>query len=529
MFRNISACREMCQITASSFGPSGMNKLVVNQLDKLFLTNDAGTILRELEIQHPAARMILLASQQQDTEVGDGTNLVVVLAGELLTNAEQLLRLGLSPSLVVEGYEVAYKQALAVLEGEAVPAAEITNVRDRAKLTAVLRSAVASKQSGLEDHLADLIARAVLIALPEGDVPKSFNVDNIRCVKIIGGSFSQGSHVVNGMVLHREPETQLKRATQAKVAVYACPINVGRTETKSTVLLHGAQEMLDFSQGEERIVEEQIRAIAEAGVRVVVTGDQIGELALHFLNRYGLLGMRIQSKFDLRRFCRAVGASPLSRLGAPTEEEAGFCDVIEAVEIGGDRCTVVRQESASAATRLATIVLRGNTQNQLDDLERAIEDGVNTVRTLVAKDGRVVAGAGAVEIELARKLTAFGETTPGVVQYGIKEYARAFEAVPRILAQNAGYPLTDALSRLYWAHDQAKPHVGIDLDNAAGEHAYLQDALAAGVLDLLAVKKSAIMLATEAALTVLRVDQIIMSKPAGGPKPRGPAPQDEDD
>jgi T-complex protein 1 subunit theta len=503
-----------------------MNKLVVNQLDKLFLTSDAGTILRELEIQHPAARLILLASQQQDKDVGDGTNLVVVLAGEMLANAEQLLRIGMSPSIIVEGFEAAYRQAIELMEGETIPSMAVEE--DLKGLKTVIRSAIASKQSGFEDHLADLIHKAAQIAMPENR--KGFNLDNVRCVKIIGGSFQTGSHVVRGMVLHREPETQLKRATKAKVAVFACPINVGQTETKSTVLLKDAKEMLEFSKGEEQIIEAQIKAIAESGVKVVVTGDQIGELALHFLNRYGLLAMRIQSKFELRRFCRAVGANPLARLGAPTEEEAGFADVVECVEIGGERCTVIRQEAEKNGvdSKLATIVLRGNTQNQLDDMERAIEDGVNTVKTALAKDGRVVAGAGAVELELARKLVAFGETTPGMLQYGIKAYGQAFEAIPRILAQNAGFNITDALSKLTWAHEsQSKPHAAVDLDNCNGD--YMLDAQASGIVDLLAVKKSAIHLATEAALTVLRVDQIIMSKPAGGPKPRGPAPQDQDD
>ncbi len=513
-------------MTASSFGPSGMNKLVVNTLDKLFLTSDAGAILRELEIQHPAAKLILMASQQQEKEVGDGTNLVVVLAGEFLSQAEHLLRMGLSPAIVVEGYELAAEKALELLEGETIPSATVSDVYDKTKLKSILSTVVTSKQNGMEEHISDLIVRAVQIALPKAkDEVRQFNIDNIRTVKIIGGSFLGGSHVVNGMVLLREPETHVKKATQAKIAVYACPISTGRTETKSTVLLHSSEEMRSFSSGEEKIIEGQIKAIAESGVKVVVTGDQIGELALHYLNRFGLVALRIQSKFDLRRFCRAVGANPLSRLGAPTEEEAGYCDVLEAIEIGGQRCTVIRQER-NTGSGLASIVLRGNTHNQLDDIERAIEDAVNTVRTLIVKDGRVVAGAGAVEIELAKKLTAHGETTPGLVQYGIKAYATAFEAVPRILATNAGHNATEALSRLYWAHDHEQPHAGIDIDNS---QTFVQDSQANGIYDAYATKKSAIQLATEAALTVLRVDQIIMAKPAGGPKPRGPAPQDEDD
>lgn len=493
-------------------------------MDKLFLTSDAGTVLRELDIQHPAAKLIYMASQQQDREVGDGTNLVVILAGELLANAEQLLRLGLAPAVVAEGFEVAFKRAMELVEGEAIPALSVDSVHAQwDRLRSIVRTAIASKQAGMEEGLADLLLEAVQKVMPKGN-PKAFDIDNVRCVKILGAGFAS-SYVVPGMVLGREPETFVKSASKAKVAVYACPLNVGRTETKSTVLIHGAQEMLDFSKGEERIVEEQIRAIAASGVKVLVTGDQVGELALHFINRHEMVALRIQSKFDLRRFCRATNAIPLSRLGAPTEEEAGYCHALETVEIGGDRVVVVTQEADSGIGQLATIILRGNTKNQLDDMERAVEDAVNAVKTVVAKDGRVLAGAGAAEIELARKLTALGETTPGLAQYGIKEYARAFEAVPRLLATNAGLNATETIARLYWAHDQGKVHAGVELD---GGNALL-DAQEERVVDLLAVKKSAIMLATEAALTVLRVDQIIMAKPAGGPKPKGPGPQDEDD
>lgn len=519
----------MCQITSSSFGPSGLNKLVVNQLDKLFLTNDAGTILRELEIEHPAARLILLASQQQEKEVGDGTNLVIVLAGEMLAQAEQLLRLGLKPSIIVEGYEAAVKRALELLDGEAIPGLTISG-DDLSGLPQLLRTVVGSKQGANADHLASLIEQAVQISLPK-DAPKEFNIDNVRCVKLLGGSFHGGSHVLRGMLLHREPETHVKRVTAAKVAVYACPLGVGHTETKGTVLLRGAQELLNFGAGEEKRLEEQIRAIAESGVKVVVTGDQVSDMALHFLNRHGLLALRIQSKFDLRRFCRATGSNPMARLGAPTAEEAGWADVVEAVEIGGQWCTLVRQEEGHqmGEARLSTIVLRGSTQNQLDDMERAIEDAVSSVRTALARDGRIVAGAGALEAELSHKLQAWGETVPGVLQYGIKAYGEAFETVPRILSANAGYNLTEALSKLSWAHASgAAPHTGIDVESGmAGS--YTLDARAAGILDLLAVKRAAIQLATEAALTVLRVDQIIMAKPAGGPKPRAPGPQDADD
>lgn len=498
-----------------------MNKLVVNNLNKLFVTNDAGTILREVEVEHPAARLILMASQQQDREAGDGTNLVVVLAGELLVQAEKLLRMGLKASVVVEGYELAYARTRSLMDDMAATALAAEHVPLTA-LTPVLRTVVGSKQSGLEGRLAGLVAEALDISLAQS-APRAFNVDNVRCVKILGASLG-ASHVVRGMVFNREPSSQIKSLAGPglKVAVFACPLSASRTETKGTVLLHDAKEMLSFSKGEEAILAGQIAAIASSGARVLVTGEQISDLALHFIDRAGLVAVRIPSKFDLRRLCRALGATPLARLGAPLAEELGEAAGIESLEIGSDRCTVFR--SSNGAGQLATIVLRGSTMNVLDDLERVIEDAVNTVRTLV-RDDRVVPGAGATEMALSRELTRFADLTPDIAQHAIRAFAEAFEVVPRILAMNAGFDAYDCLARLAAGQEASGPRHGLNIDDARAT----VDAMAVGIVDSLAVKTSAVHLAVDCALTILRVDQIIMSKPAGGPKARAPGAQDEDD
>jgi T-complex protein 1 subunit theta len=214
--------------------------------------------------------------------------------------------------------------------------------------------------------------------MPQSNV-KAFNVDNVRVVKVLGSNIFE-SRVVKGMLFNREPEGCVKKASKAKIAVFSCPIDISRTETKGTVLIHNANEMMNFSKGEEQLIEQQIKEIASSGVTVVVTGATIGEMSLHFLNRYNLLAVRVQSKFDLRRLCKVVGATPLARLGKPMEEEMGHCDLVEVEEIGSDRCTVFKQ--LQEETQTVSIVLRGATLNMLDDLERAIEDGVNVVKSL---------------------------------------------------------------------------------------------------------------------------------------------------
>ncbi|KAL4873092.1 hypothetical protein BDV12DRAFT_182713 [Aspergillus spectabilis] len=558
VIRNIEACQAISQTVQTSLGPYGRNKIVINHLQKMILTSDAATILRELEVVHPAAKLLVMASQQQDAEMGDGTNLVIVLAGELLKKAEELLRLGLKTSDIVQGYEKAQNFALKVLEDLEVD--RLKDLRSQTELTKALRTVVASKQSGTEQLLASLVADAVLAVLPKN--PVNFNVDNVRVVKIMGGSLEQ-SRVIKGMVFGREPEGTIKKATKAKVGVFSCPIDISQTETKGTVLLKNAQEMLDFTKGEEERLEIAIKELYDSGLRVVVAGAQVGDLALHYLNRFNILVIKILSKFELRRLCRVVGATPLARLGAPMPDEMGSIDVVETTEIGGDRVTVFRQEDSTAVTRTATIVLRGATQNHLDDVERAIDDGVNAVKA-ITKDPRLVPGAGATEIQLVERISAFADRTPGLPQHAIRKYAEAFEVIPRTLAESAGLDATEVLSRLYTAHHRVNSSkavvsaasdndeedgdveeeeeeegtsaeddedhywtTGIDLEGTSS--AGTLDTVEEGILDLLASKSWAIRLASESARTVLSVDQIIVARQAGGPKPPGPNPNWDED
>lgn len=260
-------------------------------------------------------------------------------------------------------------------------------------------------------------------------------------------------------------------------------------------------------------MENILKEIADSGVKMIIAGAGVGELALHYLDRLNIAVLKVLSKFDLRRLCRVVGATPLARLGAPTAEEAGFVDVMETTEIGSDRVTVIRQQEGET-TKTATIVLRGATTNLLDDLERAVDDGVNVIKALV-KDGRMVPGAGATELELARRVEAYGAALRGLNQHAVRRYATALEVVVNTLAENAGLETSEVVSRLYARHAEGGASWGVDIE---GENDGTLDASETQIFDSLAAKAFAIRLATEAAVAVLRVDSIIMSKPAGGPK-----------
>ena len=259
-------------------------------------------------------------------------------------------------------------------------------------------------------------------------------------------------------------------------------------------------------------------------MKIIVAGSGIGDLALHYLNRMGIAVIKVLSKFDLRRLCRVVGATPLARLGAPTPEEAGMVDVLETVEIGGDRVTVLRQEEGEK-TRTATIVLRGATANYLDDLERSLDDGINTVRILM-RDGRLVPGAGASEIEIAKRILTFGGKTAGLAQHSIKRWAESLEVVPRTLAENAGLNAEDTVSALFRAHDEGAGDIGVDVTGTGADG--IRSAKDAHVFDSYAAKDWAIKLATEAAISVLRVDSIIVAKQAGIAPPKQSGHWDDD-
>ncbi|ROT85674.1 T-complex protein 1 subunit theta [Penaeus vannamei] len=517
VFRNIAACKEFSNTLKTAYGPQGRNKMVINHLEKLFVTNDAATIIRELEVEHPAAKLMVLASQMQEQEMGDGTNWVIIFAGALLEAAEDLIRMGLTPTDVAEGYQLALNKAIEILP--TLKCWEVTDPKDLVTVTKALRSAIMSKQYGHEDFLANLVAKACISILPE---KTTFNVDNVRICKIIGSGINR-SEVVQGMVFRRTVEGSVTSKVKAKLAVYSCPFDVTTTETKGTVLIKTADELANFSRGEESKMEDDVKALAAAGVSVVVAGGKIGDLALHYLNKYDIMAVRVTSKWDLRRLCKTVGAVILPKMICPTKEEIGFCDKVFMDEVGDTPVTIFRQESAES--RIATIVIRGSTDNYMDDIERAVDDAVNTFKGL-CRDGSCVAGAGSTEVELSRLIEQYGSQCPGLEQYAIKKFADALKVFPKVLADNCGANDQETLSNLLSAHSEGKTNAGFDCE---GEGTLVTDAKEKEIFDLYLTKYWALKYATSAANQILRVDQIIMAKRAGGPKARGMGPQDPDD
>ncbi|VAH91840.1 unnamed protein product [Triticum turgidum subsp. durum] len=474
VLKNIGAGRELSAITRTSLGPNGMNKMVINHLDKLFITNDAATIVNELDVQHPAAKLLVLAARAQQEEIGDGANLTISFAGELLEKAEELIRMGLHPSEIIIGYTKAINKTLEILDDLVEKGSENMDVRNKEEVVLRMKSAVASKQFGQEDVLCPLVADACIQVCPQN--PANFNVDT------------------------------------------------SATETKGTVLIHSAEQLENYAKTEEAKVEELIKSVADSGAKVIVSGAAVGDMALHFCERYKLMVLKVSSKFELRRFCRTTGAIALLKLSRPNVDELGYADSVSVEEIGGARVTVVKNEEGGNS--VATVVLRGSTDSILDDLERAVDDGVNTYKSM-CRDSRIIPGAAATEIELAKRLKEFSLKETGQLcrldQYAIAKFGESFEMVPRTLSENAGLGAMEIISSLYAEHAAGNVKVGIDLEKGACEDASIMK-----IWDLYVTKSFALKYSADAVCTVLRVDQIIMAKPAGGPRPPQQGGMDED-
>jgi len=509
ILKNIGATKQLATIVQTSLGPNGMKKLIINHLGKTLVSSDCGTIARELEVVHPAAQMVSMAAAAQDSEVGDGTNLVVSFAGELLKLAEELLRTGLHTSEIVSGYELAYAKVVELLP--TLEVARVEDVRDVAALAAAIEPVVAAKHEGVEKILSAKIAEACAAVMPHAPEAPSMRADQVRIAKLRGGDVAE-STMMKGMIVMRPSETTVQMLPgRSKVAIFNCGLEMAQTETKGTVLIRTAEELMNYNKTEERALEQVVKEIAESGAKLVISGGSVSEMAQHFLEKYELMALKITSKWELRRLCGATGATALVRLGAPRAEEMGSISKATTKELGGRTVTVLEQ-LGDADSKIATVILRAATASLIDDLERAVDDGVHACRML-CKDNRLLAGGGACEMELSCKLHAMAEAATGMEQYALKAFADAFEVIPRALAETSGLDQTEVIAELRAAHKAGKADAGVDLRatlSGGGSDA--------PVRDLMAVKESALRLAVDAAVTVLRVDQIIMSKPAGGPK-----------
>lgn len=514
LFSNLTACKALARCLRTCYGPLGRNKLVINHLGKSFHTSHAATILRELELENPIACLLRTAAETQEEETGDGTNFVILMSGALLENAEKLLRSGLSVVHISAGYKMACKEALRLLSGLACHV--LKNPRDPDEVLLALQTVVGSKAFGHQKFLAKLVAKACILVLPPEHI--NFNPDLIRTCKIPGGGISDSS-VVEGMVLLTEAEGLIRRVEKARIAAYSCPFGQSGSEVKNTIVFESAAEMKDFRGSEERLIEHHVRSLVKAGINVMIVGGKVDDLAVFYANRYRLMVVQVTSRVELQRLCLAVGATVLLSLIPPLPEDIGHCNRVYMSEIGSTGVVVFNQDGD--ACPIATIVLRGASKEMLDCVEEAIHDGVHIYKTLGC-DPRLVPGAGATEMALSVRLTTLGMYYPGPEQYGILEFSQALKTLPAILAENAGLPVNEIMAKMEVQHQLGSQNTGIKM--MAQEDSNTTDAAKEGLLDLYLVKYRGLVLATQMAVTLLGVSEVIIAKKSGGPKPRGDNP-----
>lgn len=503
--RNIEAIQDLSSMTRTSYGPNGMNKYIINMNDKLFLTKDASVMTEQLDINHPAANIFVRASKAQDEQCGDATNYVITLGGELLNKAADMITGGLHLADVVTGYEEAYKKCLELFDK--LPAQDKCDLKNKQMVTTLIEPVIKTKLVHEQEKiLAPLIAEACISALPEEK--DKFSVDNVRVAQILGGSLLDSS-LVKGLIEVREVAGSVTKVEKCKVAVYNCDLENSGPETSDEVVFKNANDLLNYTKGEEDHMENVIKSIVDSGVKAVVVGGSISNMALHFLDKYGILAFRIMSKFELRRVAKALGATLLVRLGAPTPEEMGYADEISVQEISSTKCIYINNNSEK--NHYATIVLRGTTQGMLGNMERIVNDGVNLYKCM-CKNTIFCPGAGATEMFFANEIKNYSKTIKTLDQYGIEKFGEAFEVIPRTIIENSGFNVNEAITALR-SKSLKNPKSGISIEDGEIKDAFEE----LQVFDHMQTKRWAIQFAVEAALTILRVDQIIVAKPAGGP------------
>jgi thermosome len=500
---NIMAAKMVAETVRTTLGPKGMDKMIVDSLGDVTITNDGVTILQEMQIEHPAAKMLVEVAKTQENEVGDGTTTAAVLAGELLKKAEFLLDQNIHPTILSKGYHIAAEKALELLKGMA----ESINTTDRNTLTKIALTAMSSKGAEIaKEKLAGLAVDSVIKVAEEIEGKRKVNLDDIKIEKKVGSGVDD-SELIEGIILDKErvhpgmPQT----VRNARIALLDAAIEVKSTETDAKIQITDPSQIQAFLDQEENILKDMVEKIVEAGANVVICQKGIDDIAQHYLSKKGIYAARRVKKSDMEKLARATGAQMVTNLDDLTSKELGAAGLVEEKKVGDELMTFVQKCSNPKAV---TILVRGGTEHVVDEVKRALDDALGVLASAI-RTGKVVAGAGAIEIELSRKLRAFADSLSGREQLAVNAFAQAIEIIPWTLAENAGLDPIDMLTELKAAHDKGQKWAGVDV--FAGK---VVDAWANGVIEPLQIKTQAVQSAAEVAIMILRIDDVIAG--AGG-------------
>ena len=505
---NIMAAKIVAETVRTTLRPKGMDKMIVDSLGDVTVTNDGVTILEEMQIEHPSAKMIVEVAKTQENEVGDGTTTAVVIAGELLKNAETLLDQDVHPAVIARGYRLAADKALELLE----QMAEKITPRDENVLKQIAMTAMTGKGAEYaKEKLSELAVKAVkLVAEDNGVVDK----DNIKVEKRSGGSV-EDSELIRGIVLDKERvhSSMPRLVKNAKIALLDKEIEIKKTEIDAKIEITSPDQLQAFLDQEEKMLKDMVEKVVGSGASVLICQKGIDDVAQHFLAKKGVYAVRRVSDSDMKKIAKATGGIVVSNLHDLSKDDLGFAGVVEERKIGDDQFTYIMECKNPKAV---TILVRGGTEHVTNEIERALSDAVGDVAAAL-KDGKVVGGAGAPEVELAMQLRKYAESLSGREQLAVQSFADSMEVIPRTLIENAGLDPIDIMTELKSAHAKKQNWAGVDVFTGK-----ITDSWKKGVIEPLKIKTQAISSASEVAIMILRIDDVIASSGSKGKGPQMP-------
>ena len=495
---NIMAAKLVAETVRTTLGPKGMDKMIVDSLGDVTVTNDGVTILEEMQIEHPSAKMIVEVAKTQEDEVGDGTTTAVILAGELLKNAERLLDQDVHPAILARGFRLASIKANEILESIAEPISE----NDDKMLRQIAITAMTGKGSeSAKEKLSEITVKAVKGVMEKSNNEIIITKGNIKLEKKASGRI-EDTELVQGIVLDKERAnySMPKSVKNAKILLIDSALEIKNTTTSAKIKIKAPSQIQTFLEQEEKILKDISEKIVKSGANAVFCQKGIDDVVQHFLAKNGIYAVRRVSDSDMAALARATGAEVISNLDSLSGKELGKAGLIEEVRIGDDSMTFVRE---CKNPKSVTILIKGSTEHVVDEIKRAMEDAIGDVSAAL-KEGKVVAGAGAVEIELARQLRKFSESLSGREQLAAEVFAEAIEVIPRTLAENAGLDPIDVLTDLRASHDKKQKWAGIDVFTGK-----VIDAWHKGIIEPLKMKAQAVSSASETAIMILRIDDVV--------------------
>ncbi|MFZ8822584.1 MAG: thermosome subunit beta [Desulfurococcales archaeon] len=500
---NMMAAIAVADMLRTAYGPRGMDKMLVDSLGDITITNDGATILDKMDLQHPAAKMLVQIAKGQDEEVGDGTKTAVIFAGELLKQAEELLLKEIHPTIIVSGYKRAMEAAAEYLRSISEP----INIDDVETLKRVAITALTSKAvHGAREYLAEISVKAVKTIAENRDGRWYIDLDNVQVVKKHGASIAD-SQLVYGVILDKEVvhPGMPKRVANARIALLDAPLEIEKPEIDAEIRINDPLQMKKFLEEEENILRNYVDKIAAVGANVVICQKGIDDVAQHFLAKKGILAVRRVKRSDMEKLERATGGRIVTSIRDLTEKDLGYAELVEERKVGNDRMVFVE---GAKNPKAVTILLRGANDMILDETERSLNDGLHAVRNII-REPKIVAGGGAVEVELALRLRKIAESVGGKEQLAFQAFADAVEEIAAILASTAGMDVLDTIMNLRKVHAEGKVSAGIDVLNAK----ILDDMTKINVIDPVLVKKQVLKAAVEAATSLLKIDDVIGAAP----------------